>query len=410
MLIVTRPASLRAFFSPFRSQLTKPQFHHFWSVMLAWVAHVGRHAVVHLAAHAPTHGHRTSVGRFLATAAWDASDLLNGQVQRMLKWMKPQPGESINLIIDDTRIAKRARKMHAVAPMWIPTRGAFAYGHVVVTAAVEFRGVIMPWRFDLWVPKKQAKRSYRKTTQIAAAFIQSFAVPKGLKVRVLFDAFYLTPVVIRACENRGFSWFSVASKNRTLTRDGLKYRRRRIIDLVGGLLKHHGRNVRMRRVRGWAHFKIAMMDGRLKGIGSVRMVVRKRPGAPVTTSTALVTNACSLDARKIMSIYERRWKIEELFKELRSGLGLGEYQVMSRGGILHHLHLCGLVHLLLTHHSMDAVGAQAKKANHEVTLPPLSRRLDALRHLIRADQVRKFLKGEPNVRRRQKLKQWLLAA
>lgn len=410
MLIDTQPRFLRAFFAPFRRTLTKPQFSHLWSITLAWVVHVGRNSVVHLAARAPAHGHRTSVGRFLTTTPWDGPDLLNRQVQRLLKRMKPQRHETIHLIIDDTRIAKRGRKMHAVAPIWIPTRGGFSYGHVVVAAAVEFRGVVMPWRFDLWVPKKQAKHSYRKTTQMAGEFIRTFVAPKGLNVRVLFDAFYLTPVVIRACENRGFSWFSVASKNRTLTRASVRHTRRRIIDLVGGLLKHHGRNVRMPRSRGKARFRIAMVDGRLKGIGSVRIVVRKRPGAPIGSSTALVTNQCSLDARKIMAIYEGRWRIEELFKELRSGLGLSEYQVMSRKGILHHLHLCGLVHLLLTHHSMDAVGAQAMRANQDVTLPSLNHRLETLRQQIRADQIRRLLKDEGYTRRRQKLKRWLLAA
>ncbi len=409
MIIDTRPPSLRPFFAPFRRQLTKPQFHHLWAVTLAWVVNVSRSAVLHLSARAPQHGHRTSLGRFLTAAPWNGADLLNLEVQRMLKWMKPRRGETIHLIIDDTRIAKRARKMHAVAPIWIPTRGAFSYGHIVVTAAVEFRGVVLPWRFDLWIPPKQAKRSYRKTTQMAADFIRAFDAPKGLKVRVLFDAFYLTPVVVRACETSGFAWFSVASKNRTLTREG-KRPRRRIIDLVPGLLKHQGRNVRMKRARGWARFRLSMVDGRLKGIGQVRMVVRKRPRAPMTTSTAVVTNQCSLDARTIVSIYERRWRIEELFKELRSDLGLGEYQVMSREGILHHLHLCGLVHLMLTHHSMEAVGAQARKANNKVHLPSLSRRLDVLRQLIRADQIRRLLRDEPNTRRRRRLKRWLLAA
>ena len=83
---------------------------------------------------------------------------------------------------------------------------------------------------------------------------------------------------------------------------------------------------------------------------------------------------------------------------------------MSREGILHHLHLCGLVHLLLTHHSMEAVGAQARKANHEVPLPPLRRRLDALRQLIRKFQLERILRHEHNTRRRKKLEQWLLAA
>lgn len=409
MLIDTRPPSLRPFFAPFRRHLTKPQFHHLWAVTLAWVVNMGRSAVLHLAACAPQHGHRTSLGRFLNTAPWSGVDLLNRQVQRMLRWMKPRRGETIHLIIDDTRIAKRARKMHAVGPIWIPTRGSFTYGHIVVTAAVEFRGVVMPWRFDLWVPKKQAKRSYRKTTQMAAEFIHAFDVPKGLKVRVLFDAFYLTPVVVRACETRGFVWFSVASKNRTLTRKG-RGPRRRIIDLVPGLLRHQGRNVRMKRARGWARFRLGMVDGRLKGIGQVRMVVRKRPWAPTSTATAVVTNQCSLDARTIAAIYESRWRIEELFKELRSDLGLGDYQVMSREGILHHLHLCGLVHLMLTHHSMEAVGAQARKANHEVPLPPLSCRLDALRQLIRRDQIRRLLRDIPNTTRRGELSRWLMAA
>ncbi len=130
----------------------------------------------------------------------------------------------------------------------------------------------------------------------------------------------------------------------------------------------------------------------------------------MTAATAVVTNQCSLDGRTITSIYERRWRIEELFKELRSDLGLGDYEVMSREGILHHLHLGGLVHLLLTHHSMEAVGAQARKVNREVPLPPLSRRLDALRQLIRVDQIRRLLRDQPNTRRRRRLKTWLLAA
>lgn len=409
MIIDTKPPFLRALFAPFRCLLTKPQFRHLWTIVLAWIINVGRSDIVHLAGRAPRHGHRTSKGRFLTQAAWDGVRLLERQVQRMLKSMRPQRGESIDLIIDDTRMAKRARKMHAVGPIWIPAQGRFTYGHMVVTAAVVFRGVIMPWRFDLWVPKKRAGRAYRKSTQIAAEFIRAFQPPKGLKVRVLFDAFYLTPVVVRACEERGFAWFSVASKNRTLTRES-RHPRRRIRDLVPGLLKHHGRNVRMRRARGWARFRLAMADGRLKGIGAVRMVVRKRPYERMSTSTAIVTNARSLDARAIVATYEQRWRIEELFKELRSGLGLGEYQVMSRRGILHHLHLCGLVHLVLTHHSMEAVGAQARKANDTVTLPPLSRRLDLLRELVRKHQIQRIIRHEKNTRRRKKLKEWLLAA
>jgi SRSO17 transposase len=409
MIIVQQPRSLQAFFAPFRSSLSKPQFHHLWTLVLAWVINLRRSALWHLARCSPDHGHRTSLGWFLSRSSWDGSDLLEQQVQRTLLSMRPRPGERLYLLIDDTRIAKRGRQIYGVGPIWVPTLGIFTYGNVVVTAAVEFRGVVLPWRFQLWVPRKQAGRSYRKATQIAAEFIRSFTPPPGLRVSVLFDAFYLTPVVVRACEDRGFFWFSVASKNRTLRRTDRRGRPR-IMDLAPGLLKHQGHSIRLQRARGSVLFRIAVVDGRLKGIGSVRMVLRKRPGEPTKRITAIVTNDDSLNGRKIVSIYERRWQIEELFKELRSDLGLGQYQVISREGILHHLHLCGLVHLLLTHHSLEAVGAQTRKANHEVHLPPMNQRLDSLRRLIHQDHIRRLLAHVPDARRRKNLERYLLAA
>jgi len=82
-----------------------------------------------------------------------------------------------------------------------------------------------------------------------------------------------------------------------------------------------------------------------------------------------------------------------LFKELRGDLGLGDYQVLSKDAIHRHLHLCGLAHLLLTHHGMDAVGAQARKANTELPLPTMSERLTALRNQVRCEPLRKLLAG-----------------
>jgi transposase len=41
----------------------------------------------------------------------------------------------------------------------------------------------------------------------------------------------------------------------------------------------------------------------------------------------LVTNLVELTARQVVSVYQKRWPVEILFKELKSGLGLGEHQV-----------------------------------------------------------------------------------
>jgi hypothetical protein len=408
MIIDRRPQFLQAFFAPFRRSVSKPQFTHLWSLLLAWVANAGRSAVLHLAARVPDGLHRTSHGRFLTCADWDGATLLNQAVQRQLRAMKPRRHEVLYLILDDHRIPKRARKMDGISKIWDHKDQRFVHGHIVVTAAILFRGVIWPWRFELWLPKGRAGRCYRKSTQIAAAMIRDFAPPKGLKVRVLFDAFYLCPTVTQACCERGFSWFSVASRNRSLVRS--RGRSQKIGDLGPGVLKHRGKNVRMPRSRGTAKLRIADVDGDLARIGRVRLVFSKRPRDRWKNLVAFATNETRLDARTIVSIYERRWRIEVLFKELEGDLGLGDYQVLAHRGIVHHLHLCGLVHVMLTHHGMEAVGAQARKANTEVVLPSLSCRLETLRADIRRDQLARILKRDRHAKLPRRIKTLLLAA
>jgi len=408
MIIDAPPRFVQAFFRPVLSGLTRPQFHHLWVLTLGMLLSLRRPKLIHLAAVCSGHTHRTAHGAFLAHSDWDAAGLLNDEVHSMLRRMKPRRGERIYLIIDDTRIAKRGKKMFGVSKIWDHKDQRFVHGHIVITAAILFRGVTLPWRFELWLPQRWAKASFRKSTEIAAQMIRTFEPPKGLKVRVLFDAFYLCPTVTKACETRGFTWFSVASRNRSLTRTwGVA---QRIGDLGPGLLKYAGCSARMPRARGKAKLRIAAVDGRLTRIGDVRLVISKRPRSPWKTRVAFATNETGLAAREIVSVYEKRWAIEVLFKELRGHLGLGDYQVLSKDAIQKHLHLCGLAHLLLTHHGMETVGAQARKANTQVPLPKMSERLTALRDDVRRDQLRRVFAGRKHRRLRIQLEECLRAA
>ena len=383
------PKLLQAVFRPFRQRLSKPQYSHLCWFLFALMISSRKVKLSHIARVAPRGGHRTSCGSFLS-ADWDAPSLVEDQARRVLRSMKPQPNEVIYVIIDDTRIEKRGRKMEAVSKIYDHKTLRFVRGHIVVKAALMFRGVVLPWKIDLWIPKDQAGATYRKINQIAADMIRSFQPPKGLKVRVLFDAFYLAPNVAKACESRGFTWFSVASKNRKLTRRHCQTRT--IKEFAPGVLKHHSRRVRLRRARCWRWLRIACVDGTLNRLGRVRMVLSKRPRDPWKKTLAVVTNECKLPAREIMVIFEKRWNIEVLFKELRNSLGLCDYQVLRRHAIERHLHLSCMAHLVLTHQSLKAEGAQAKEKDKEVSLPPMSERLENLRTSIRHDQTTALLK------------------
>jgi hypothetical protein len=176
--------------------------------------------LVHLSRVAPCSTHRTRHGSFLNHAAADVAALLDERSCAALTAMKPRAGETVYLILDDHRMAKRGKRMARLSKIWDHTNQKFVHGHIVLFATILFRGVALPWRLHLQKPKGQPGPRYRKLTDLAARMIRAFAPPAGLKVRVLFDAFYLSPLVTRACESKGFSYFSVAAKNRSFRAGG----------------------------------------------------------------------------------------------------------------------------------------------------------------------------------------------
>ena len=103
--------------------------------------------------------HRTSLGLFLSRSDWDEQSLLAEQAMRILKSLKPRRGETISLLIDDTRILKRSRTMEDVSKLWDHSHQKFARGHMVVTVAIHFRGVTLPWQLRVWQPKDVAGRA-----------------------------------------------------------------------------------------------------------------------------------------------------------------------------------------------------------------------------------------------------------
>ena len=407
MRVTSSPKVFQSVFESMRSFMTKPQFLHLQCFITAVLVEgtAGLKAVARATAFAR---HRTSLGLFLSFAEWDEAALLADQNRRILRSMKPRKGEFMYLLLDDTRIVKRGRKVEDVSKLWDHANQRFAYGHTVIVAAVHFRGVTLPWRLEVWQSKSWAGRRYRKVNDIAAELIREFQPPKGVKVRALFDAFYLCAQVTNACKSRGFTWFSVASKNRKLTRD--RGKDGALKTLAPGILKHFGTRVRLKRQPGWRWMRIASADGQLRKIGDVRVVFSKRPRDPWKKLIAVVTNERNRKAREVIAIYEKRWHIEVLFKELRSELGLGEYRMQKRKGIRRHLHLVCLAHLVLTHHSLKSVGAQARKANAELPLPRFTERITALRESIRRDEIIAFTRKLKHPSTREQVKEFLLAA
>lgn len=407
MIIDHCPRFVQRFFGSHTTPLSSPQRCHLWRIVLSIAVSTGGAKLSQLAAMILGGRHRTRLGSFLREGDWNAPGMLHEQALATLRWMRPRSGETIELLIDDTRVAKHGRRMAALTTIWDHTHRRFVRGHIWVVAALRFRGVVLPWRIALWRPRAITGAQYRKMTDIAAGFIAGLDLPWRLKVHVLFDAFYLSPKLTKICESKGFLWFSVAARNRSFRRD--RGRCGKLGDTAPGWLRHEARSVRLPRARGLVRMRIASVDGHLSRIGRVRLVVRKRSREPWKNMVIVATNT-RMDARRIVTIYERRWAIEVMFKELRSDLGLSDYQMLDEQAIVRHLHLCALAHLLLTRHAMERMNAQARMAHHEVALPPLSIRRESLRATIRHEQLWRLVGGRQHRALRKKLEPYLMAA
>lgn len=395
MFVARSPRFVQETLVPLMGRLTRPQRRHLPAVLAALLLGTSP-KLRHLAGRSAPSRHRTSVSKFLSHSDWDEAGLLNDQVQRILRRLRLRKNETIDLILDDTRLLKRARKMADVSPLWDHTHKRFARGHYLVLAAVAVRGLVLPWGLRVWHPQKNS--SYRKLTELAADLVQAFPVKRGVRVRVLFDAAYLSPVLTQACQARGFTWYSLATKTRRFWREQ-RQRYQQLRDFGPGVLKHRGKRVRLPRSGGWRWMRIAVERGWLSKIGPTQVVFSKRPREPWKKLLAIVTNDLKAKPRDIVARYERRWQIEVLFKELRE-LGLGAYQMQHRTGIQRHLHLVCQAHLMLTHHALQAVGAQATQPR--IPIPQFRQRCSNLRRLLRHQQAEAFTQRikQPKIQRR----------
>src|SRR4029450_3824407 len=143
-----------------------------------------------------------------------------------------------------------------------PTTDAYIRGHQYVCGTLLFREHVIPWGIRLYVKKEACAAvsvPFQKTTELAAQLIREFKAPAGVKVVVLFDAYYLCPTVVKACREQQFHFASTLKSNRSLFKQGWKlhagrdgrnlFRRRRTDTL--DLAKPYG-SVRYRFVdAGW---------------------------------------------------------------------------------------------------------------------------------------------------------------
>jgi len=398
------PKKLQSFFRPVKHQFSDRAWRHFWALVMAiTVTHAA--TIDRLAKALRGSTHRTNHGEFLWRSLWNESTVMQNIAIDMLLGLFTKKDRKLFFIIDESQILKRAKVMDAVGKVHLHTTNTYARGHMILKACLYYRGVTIPWGSWLYVKKEHSPKlelPFRTLTELAAEAIRTAELPTRFTVTVLFDSFYLCPVVVNACRQRKWHYIGVAKANRSFTVADV---RRRLGNYGTNVLRNCGRWQRIKGLRSTKLYRIAERTGTMKGLGTVKVVFARRKGD--RRWRAVASDNLNISMKSLVADYLKRWSVELLIKDEKQHLGLGDYRVLRYRAVVRHLHLVDVAYACLTHVGIKAHRAQGQdKSKKVLRLDPISQLKDRMRRIVWQQNVQDVIKyshEKPVIRRLEKL-------
>jgi len=272
--------------------------------------------------------------RLLSAGYWSLKLLLRWFAQEAIKSLPSPENQVLYVIADGTKKDKRGQKNPAAQKGRMSERHSWFFGIKFIVLMVSWDDYRIPVDFEMVLPKGHP--DYQKENELFRFMLSHFQPPDWAKaVIVVGDAAFASKdnmklVQARDKDDSQGRWGFVFAIARTWNMENGKR--------LSNLVKHTPHSCyqktwipRLPDRKGRKTFWIFEKRTRLKHLGDVTVVLTKkgRNAGPQKTKL-LVTNLLELTARQVIDIYQRRWSVEILFKELKSGLGLGEHQVTKK--------------------------------------------------------------------------------
>jgi DDE superfamily endonuclease len=107
--IVRVPAALDKFFLPLSPRFHWDHYEYFRLLVLVMALAWGRRNVANLYRYLEVQQHRTRFNNFFLVQRWDPEAALRQKAQELLRALHPRPGDTLYLLIDDSKKAKRGK-------------------------------------------------------------------------------------------------------------------------------------------------------------------------------------------------------------------------------------------------------------------------------------------------------------
>jgi Transposase DDE domain len=272
--------------------------------------------------------------RLLSAGYWSLKVLLHWFAEEAIKSLPTPENKVVYVIADGSKKDKRGQKNPAAQKGRMNEHHAWFFGIKFVVLMVAWDNYRIPVDFQMVLPKGHP--DYKKENELFRHMLSHFQPPDWAKVVIVVgDAAFAAKDNMKLIQARDKAdsqrrWGFVFAIARTWNMaDGKSLR-----NLVNHTPHSCYRQTWIPRLpdhKGRKTFWIFEKLTSLKHLGDVTVVLTKkgRNVGPKNTKL-LVTNLLELNGRQVIDIYQRRWAIEILFKELKSGLGLGEHQVTKK--------------------------------------------------------------------------------
>jgi Transposase DDE domain len=301
-----------------------------WLVFMQAV-HPGRKTLAEMARWTPAAITAWRFGRLLKATYWNVHLLVSWLAQDLVATLPPPPNGILHLFGDGSHADKRGTKNPVGQKGRISQHHPWFFGIRFVVLMAAWDGYRIPVSFRLILPKGHAE--YRSENALFREMVGEFVPPRWAKLVIVGgDAAYgskanMAMVKARDKADTARRWgfvFAIARTWKTVEEKSIK-------ELVTHVPYKYYQCTRVPREPGrkgrktfWTYSTCLC----LRHVGDVTVVLSKqgRNRGPQQTKI-LVTNLAELTPSQVVCIYRKRWAIELLNWELKSGLGLGEHQV-----------------------------------------------------------------------------------
>ena len=305
-------------------------------LMLCWlvVMHAlfpGRKTLAELARWTPAQVTAWRWRRLLKASYWDVHLLIEWWFQEAMETL-PAPEDGILYVVGDGSDKPKRGKKNPMAQKGRKSQHKpWFFGIRFALLIVNWGTYRLPAAFRLIGPKSHPE--YQKENELFREMVTQFNPPSWAKVVVVEgDAAYGSQENMKMVRQRddddpqrqwGYG-FAIARTWKTVEDKAIK-------DLVTHLPRKYYKRTWVPRLPGSPGRKTFWIYSKrlcLRHIGDVTVVLSKkgRNVGPKNTKI-LVTNLAELMPRDVVFAYQRRWPIEQINRELKSDLGMGEHQV-----------------------------------------------------------------------------------